>query len=111
MGSGNTSEQVGRSAKYSDGAFLEAISDLAEGDADIVASAPNIHARMIEKDRKMTKRTVYNRLYDLREADLVERREISPGFHKWKITESGAESLEEARREDEEGEEEGENDE
>jgi len=109
MGSGNTSEQVGRSAKYSDVAFLEAISDLDEGDADIVASAPNIHARMIEKDRKMTKRTVYNRLYDLQEANLVERREISPGFHKWEITESGAETLKQARREDEEDEEGGEN--
>ena len=109
MGSGNTSKQTGRPAKYSDDVFLEAISDLAEEDPDIVTSAHNVYTRLIETDRQVTKRTVYNRLYDLQEKNLVECQEISLGFHKWKITEAGEEALEEARREDEGDEGEGEN--
>jgi repressor of nif and glnA expression len=109
MESGDTSEQVGRPAKYSDGVYLEAMSDLAEGDPDLVTSAANIHTRLIERDKEITRRAVYNRLYSLREKGLVECREISPEFHKWRITEAGVEALEEARREDEEDEKEGEN--
>jgi repressor of nif and glnA expression len=111
MESGNTSEQVGRSAKYSDEVYLEAISDLAEDDSDLVTSAANIHARLIETDREITRRAVYNRLHSLQEEGLTECREISPEFHKWKITEAGVEALKEARREDEENEEGGEDDE
>jgi len=102
MSSGDTSEKVGRSAKYSDEVYLEAISDLAEGDPDIVTSAANIHTRLAEKDKEITRRAIYNRLHSLQGDGLIECREISPEFHKWKITEAGVEALEEARREDEE---------
>lgn len=101
MGSGNTSKQKGRSAKYSDEIYLGAISDLAEDDSDIVTSAANIHTRLIETDREISKRAVYNRLHSLREDGLIECREISPEFHKWKITEDGVEALEGACSEDE----------
>ena len=108
MGSGNTSKQKGRPAKYSDEVYLGAISDLAEDDSDIVTSAANIHTRLIETDREISKRAVYNRLHSLREDGLIECQEISPEFHKWKITEAGVETLEEVRRENEEGDEGGE---
>ena len=109
MGSGDTSKQTGRPAKYSEEVYLKAISDLSGDDSDIITSATNIHTRLIETDKKISKRAVYNRLNDLREQDLVERREISPDFHKWKITEAGVEALEEARRDNEEDNEGGEN--
>jgi len=80
---------------------------LAEDDSEIVPSAANIHTRLIETDREITRRAVYNRLHSLREEGLIERREISPEFHKWKITEAGEEELEAARRENEEDDDEG----
>jgi DNA-binding HxlR family transcriptional regulator len=107
MGSGNTSEQVGRSAKYSDEVYLEAISYLAEEESGLVTLASNIHARLIEMDKEISKRAVYNRLNDLRERQLIEREKISPEIHRWTITGEGEEVLEEARREDEEEDEEG----
>ena len=67
MGTDSSTNQVGRSVKYSEEVFLKAISNLAEDDSDIVASAPNIHAWLIEHDRMISQRSVYNRLHDMRE--------------------------------------------
>jgi Fe2+ or Zn2+ uptake regulation protein len=108
MGTKNTSKELGRSVKYSEEVFLEAISDLAEDDSDLIASAPNIHARLIETDKEISKRAVYNRLQDMRERGLVERKEISKKFYRWVITDEGEEFLEEARRNEEENDEGGE---
>jgi Fe2+ or Zn2+ uptake regulation protein len=107
MGTDSSSNQVGRSVKYSDEVFLKAISNLAEDDPEIVASAPNVHTWLIENDRMITQRSVYNRLHDMREKGLVERRIVYTNFYRWVITDEGQEVLEEARREDEEGGEEG----
>ena len=107
MGKENTSKQAGRPAKYSDEVYLGAISELAEDDCEIVISVANIHTRLTETDKKITKRAVYRRLNSLREKNLVERREVSPEFHTWKLTESGEETLEAARREDGEEDDEG----
>jgi hypothetical protein len=102
------SEQVGRSVKYSEEVFLEAISDLAEDDSDLITVAPNIHSRLVEMDKDMSKRAVYGRLHDMRERGLVERRNISESIYRWVITDEGQEVLEAARRADEEDEEGGE---
>jgi len=101
MENGSDSKQAGRPAKYSDEIYLGAISELAGDDSDILTSATNIYTRLIETDRWISKRAVYKRLNNLREEDLVERREVSPEFHIWKLTEDGEEVLEEARREEE----------
>jgi len=106
MGTDSSSNQVGRSVKYSEEVFLEAISNLAEDDPKIVASAPNVHTWLVEHDKRLSQRSVYNRLHDMREKGLVERRIVSTNFYRWVITEEGEEVLEEARRADGEGEEE-----
>jgi repressor of nif and glnA expression len=108
MGTKKSSKKQGRSAKYSEEVFLEAISGLAEDDSDLITSAPNVHAWLIEHDKMLSQRAVYNRLHDMRERRLVERREISKNFYRWVITDEGQEVLEEALRADEEDEEGGE---
>jgi len=100
MGTDETSNELGRSVKYSEEVFLEAISELAEDDPDIITSAPNVHSWLIEHDKEISQRAVYNRLYDMCERGLVECREVSPKFYRWTITEEGERVLEEARRED-----------
>ena len=105
MGTNETSNDRGRSVKYSEEVFLEAISDLAEDEPELITSAPNVHTWLVEHDKDISQRAVYNRLYDIRERGLVERMEVSPNFYGWTVTDEGEKVLEKARPEGDEEEE------